>query len=33
LWGGWCSLEPVGALGVLLWKNIKKRVGNFLWFC
>lgn len=24
LWGGWCSLEPVGAFGVGLWKNIKK---------
>jgi hypothetical protein len=24
LWGRWCSLEPVGAHGVGLWKNIKK---------
>jgi hypothetical protein len=24
LWGGWCSLEPVGAFGVGLWKNIRK---------
>jgi len=23
LWGGWCSLEPVGAFGVGLWKNIR----------
>jgi hypothetical protein len=24
LWGGWCSLEPVGAFGVGLCKNIRK---------
>ena len=24
LWGGWCSLEPKGAFGVGLWKNIRK---------
>jgi hypothetical protein len=24
LWGGWCSLEPVGVFGVGLWKNIRK---------
>jgi hypothetical protein len=24
LWDRWCSLEPVGAYGVGLWKNIKK---------
>jgi hypothetical protein len=24
LWGGWCSLEPGGAFGVGLWKNIRK---------
>jgi hypothetical protein len=23
-WGGWCSLEPLGAFGVGLWKNIMK---------
>jgi hypothetical protein len=22
--GGWCSLEPTGAFGVGVWKNIKK---------
>jgi hypothetical protein len=29
LWGGWCSREPVGAHGVGLWKNIRKRWGIF----
>jgi hypothetical protein len=24
LWGGWCSLEPVGSFEVGLWKNIRK---------
>jgi hypothetical protein len=24
LWDGWCSLEPRGAFGVGLWKNIRK---------
>jgi hypothetical protein len=24
LFGEWCSLEPVGAFGVGLWKNIRK---------
>jgi hypothetical protein len=24
LWGGWCSFESGGALGVGLWKNIRK---------
>jgi hypothetical protein len=23
LWGGWCSLEPGGAFGMGLWKNIR----------
>lgn len=30
LWGGWCSLEPAGAFGVRLWKNIKKGWEKFL---
>jgi hypothetical protein len=29
LWGGWCSLEPVGAFGVELWKNIRKGQETF----
>jgi hypothetical protein len=29
LWDGWCSREPVGAHGVGLWKNIRKRWGIF----
>jgi len=32
LWGGWCSREPVGAHGVGLWKNIRKRWGSFSGF-
>lgn len=32
LWGGWCSLEPVGAFGVGLWKNIKKGWETFYSF-
>jgi hypothetical protein len=30
LWGGWCSLEPAGAFGVGLWKNIRKGQEEFL---
>lgn len=30
LWGGWCSLEPAGAFGVGLWKNIRKGLEEFL---
>jgi hypothetical protein len=30
LWGGWCSLEPTGAFGVGLWKNINKGWEKFL---
>jgi hypothetical protein len=30
LWGGWCSLEPIGAFGVGLWKNIRKGWEIFL---
>jgi hypothetical protein len=30
LWGGWCSLEHVGAFGVGLCKNIRKRWETFL---
>jgi hypothetical protein len=29
LWNGWCSLKPVGAFGVGLWKNIKKGWESF----
>jgi hypothetical protein len=29
LWGGWCSIEPVGAFGVGLWKNIRKGWETF----
>jgi hypothetical protein len=29
LWGGWCSLEPVGAFEVGLWKNIRKGRDTF----
>jgi hypothetical protein len=32
LWGGWCSLEPAGAFGVGLWKNIRKGWEKFLAF-
>jgi hypothetical protein len=32
LWGGWCSLEPVGAFGVGLWKNIRKGCETFFGF-
>jgi len=32
LWGGWCSLEPVGAFGVGLWKNIRKGWETFFGF-
>jgi hypothetical protein len=32
LWSGWCSREPVGAHGVGLWKNIRKRWGIFFDF-
>jgi hypothetical protein len=32
LWGGWCSLEPVGAFGVGLWKNIRKGCETFYGF-
>ena len=32
LWGGWCSLEPVGAYGVGLWKNIRKGWETFKGF-
>jgi len=30
VWGGWCSLEPVGAFGVGLWKKIRKGWEKFL---
>lgn len=30
LWGGWCSLEPIGTFRVGLWKNIKKGCDKFL---
>jgi hypothetical protein len=29
LWGGWCSLEPTGAFGVGVWKNIRKSWDSF----
>jgi hypothetical protein len=29
LWGGWCSLEPIGVFGVGVWKNIKKCWDSF----
>jgi hypothetical protein len=29
-WSGWCSLEPFGAFGVGLRKNIRKGWGDFL---
>jgi hypothetical protein len=29
LWNGWCSLKPVGAFGVGLWKNIRKGWESF----
>jgi hypothetical protein len=29
LWGGWCSLEPTGAFGVGVWKNIRKGWDSF----
>jgi hypothetical protein len=29
LWGEWCSLEPAGAFGVGLWKNIRKCWKSF----
>jgi hypothetical protein len=32
LWGEWCSLDPVGAFGVGLWKNIMKGWETFLGF-
>jgi hypothetical protein len=32
LWGGWRSFELVGAFGVGLWKNIRKRWETFLGF-
>jgi hypothetical protein len=32
LWGGWCSLEPGGAFGVGLWKNIRKGWETFKCF-
>jgi hypothetical protein len=32
LWGGWFSLEPVGAYGVGLWKNIMKGWETFSGF-
>jgi hypothetical protein len=32
LWGGWCSLEPIGAFGVGLWKNIRKGWDAFSGF-
>jgi hypothetical protein len=32
MWGGWCSLKPVGAFGVRLWKNIRKRWDTFSGF-
>jgi hypothetical protein len=32
LWGGWCSLEPGGAFGVGLWKNIRKGWETFKGF-
>jgi hypothetical protein len=31
-WGGWCSLEPRGAFGVGLWKNIRKGWETFKGF-
>jgi hypothetical protein len=27
--GGWCSLEPIGAFGVGVWKNIRKGWDSF----
>jgi hypothetical protein len=32
LWGGWCSLNPLGAFGVGLWKNIMKGWETFSGF-
>jgi hypothetical protein len=32
LWGEWCSLEPVSAFGVGLWKNIRKWWETFSGF-
>jgi hypothetical protein len=32
LWGGWCSIELVGAFGVGLWKNIRKGWDTFSGF-
>jgi hypothetical protein len=32
LWGGWCSLLPVGAFRVGLWKNIRKGWDTFSGF-
>jgi hypothetical protein len=32
LWGRWCSIEPVGAFGVGLWKNIRKGWDTFSGF-
>jgi len=29
LWGRWCSLEPVGAFGVRVWKKIRKGWDSF----
>jgi hypothetical protein len=29
LWGGWCYLEPEGAFGVGLWKNIRRGWDTF----
>jgi hypothetical protein len=28
-WGGWCFSEPVGAYGVVLWKNVRMGWGKF----
>jgi hypothetical protein len=28
-WSGWCFIEPFGAFGVGLWKNIRRGWGNF----
>jgi hypothetical protein len=29
LWGGRCSIEPLGTHGMDLWKNIRRVWGNF----